>query len=190
MTGEEARQDARYLLPNAHKTNLVWTVNFRELIHVCSVRLCARAQWEIRGVMEQIVESLSGEGASDDHQFLAAFLQPKCYSLGYCPEGERGCGERPTKEEVLSAWKKAKEQELASAQDSELPDPFRNPTDWKEAATVYLARTVSNVTAKMIASYVEEALDLGEAFSTTYKELLEDFFAYAAAVKEQEELIP
>ncbi len=106
ITGETAQQDARYVLPNAHKTNLVWTMNFRELMHVCSVRLCRRAQWEIRGVLEQMVATMVGQGAPDDHQFLAKFLHPKCVALGYCPEGKRSCGKMPTKEVVLSAYER------------------------------------------------------------------------------------
>jgi len=104
LTGEEANQDARYVLPNACPTNLIWTMNFRELIHICSVRLCKRAQWEIRGVVGRMVDLLFAPGASDDLQFLGGFLTPKCASLGYCPEGEKSCGLFPKKAEVLGAW--------------------------------------------------------------------------------------
>jgi thymidylate synthase (FAD) len=33
-------EDARFLLPNATPTNLVMTVNLRELIHICELRMC------------------------------------------------------------------------------------------------------------------------------------------------------
>jgi thymidylate synthase (FAD) len=43
-------EDARYVLPNAAHTNIVVTMNARELIHFFSLRTCLRAQWEIRKV--------------------------------------------------------------------------------------------------------------------------------------------
>ena len=43
-------EDARYVLPNAAHTNIVVTMNARELIHFFSLRTCLRAQWEIRRV--------------------------------------------------------------------------------------------------------------------------------------------
>ena len=42
------REDARYILPNAAQTDLVVTANFRALLHFFELRLCLRAQWEIR----------------------------------------------------------------------------------------------------------------------------------------------
>src|SRR5438093_1149625 len=41
-------EDARFLLPNAASTNLTFTVNFEEFLHIADLRLCWRAQWEIR----------------------------------------------------------------------------------------------------------------------------------------------
>lgn len=45
-------EDARYLLPEATKTNLVVTMNVRELFHIFDMRLATSAQWEIRGLAE------------------------------------------------------------------------------------------------------------------------------------------
>lgn len=42
------KEDARFLLPNACKTNIVITMNARELLHFFSLRLSEFAQWEIR----------------------------------------------------------------------------------------------------------------------------------------------
>jgi len=50
-----SREDARYILPNACQTEIYMTVNLRELMHMCSVRLCSRAQEEIRTLFEEIV---------------------------------------------------------------------------------------------------------------------------------------
>lgn len=45
-------EDARYLLPNAMKTNIVMTMNVRSLFHFFDLRLGPRAQWEIRELAE------------------------------------------------------------------------------------------------------------------------------------------
>ena len=37
-------EDARYVIPQAIETQLVMTMNARELLHACSLRLCLRAQ--------------------------------------------------------------------------------------------------------------------------------------------------
>lgn len=42
------KEDARLILPNATKTNIVITMNGRELLHFFKLRLHKSAQWEIR----------------------------------------------------------------------------------------------------------------------------------------------
>ena len=41
-------EDARFILPHGWETRLVLTMNARELHHFFNLRLCRRAQWEIR----------------------------------------------------------------------------------------------------------------------------------------------
>ncbi|MDR0977811.1 MAG: FAD-dependent thymidylate synthase [Endomicrobium sp.] len=41
-------EDARYILPNAATTQVIITMNARELRHFFSLRCCNRSQWEIR----------------------------------------------------------------------------------------------------------------------------------------------
>ncbi|MDR0724189.1 MAG: FAD-dependent thymidylate synthase [Endomicrobium sp.] len=41
-------EDARFILPNASATKVIFTMNARELRHFFSLRTCNRAQWEIR----------------------------------------------------------------------------------------------------------------------------------------------
>jgi thymidylate synthase (FAD) len=41
-------EDARYILPNAAATQIITTMNARELRHFFSLRCCNRAQWEIK----------------------------------------------------------------------------------------------------------------------------------------------
>lgn len=84
-------EDARYVLPQAIETQLVMTMNARELMHVCSLRLCLRAQWEILQLFERIKQEVERVAP-----FIGAELKPKCYRLGYCDELE-SCGLFPLK---------------------------------------------------------------------------------------------
>ena len=47
-------EDARFVMPNATRTNLVMTANLRALIHMSGLRLCTMAQWEIRRLFQLI----------------------------------------------------------------------------------------------------------------------------------------
>jgi thymidylate synthase (FAD) len=90
------KEDARYILPNAAKTNILVTMNARELMHASHLRLCQRAQWEIRELFEKMKSCLE-----EVRPFFASFLIPQCEYLGYCPEGDLSCGRTPTKKESL-----------------------------------------------------------------------------------------
>ena len=65
-------EDARYILPNACTTSLYLSCNLRELIHIANERLCSRAQWEIREMVQKIVSLVDPE--------LQFMLVPKCKS--------------------------------------------------------------------------------------------------------------
>jgi len=76
-------EDARFILPNAAPTNFHVMVNFAEMLHICDLRLCVRAQWEIRrmvALMRAEIKRVLPE--------IAGFLQPKCgeHRMGYCDE--------------------------------------------------------------------------------------------------------
>ena len=79
-------EDARYILPNACTTNIVVTMNARELRHFFSERCCERAQWEIREMAEKMLELVRAVAP-----VLFENVGPKCLRLGYCPEA-KGCG--------------------------------------------------------------------------------------------------
>jgi thymidylate synthase (FAD) len=79
-------EDARYVLPNAAETHLVVTMNARELRHFFALRLCLRAQWEIRALAGRMLE-LAREPAPR----LFAGAGPSCVG-GPCPEGKMACG--------------------------------------------------------------------------------------------------
>lgn len=86
------KEDARYVLPNATTTRLVMTMNARELMHVCSIRLCFRAQWEIRGLFEKVKEEVCKVAP-----IIGSALQIKCITSGFCDEKE-SCGIRPLRD--------------------------------------------------------------------------------------------
>jgi thymidylate synthase (FAD) len=85
--GEASNEDARYVLPNACETKIFVTMNARELIHFCEERLCIRAQWEIRGVAEQMLKILREVCPAVFNK-----VGPKCIRHGGCPEGKMTCG--------------------------------------------------------------------------------------------------
>lgn len=79
-------EDARNFLPNATKTNMIITMNLRELIHVCHERLCRHAQYEIRSMVGMMAEEVIAI-----EPLFKKYLQPKCIALGKCTERE-SCG--------------------------------------------------------------------------------------------------
>jgi thymidylate synthase (FAD) len=110
-------EDARFVVPNATRTNLVMTTNLRALIHMSGLRLCTMAQWEIRRLFQLIRQEIFQVSP-----FLGSFLAPKCVPLGYCDEmGNRDqhCPIRPHKDNVLAAW--AEKSKAARTAGRELP---------------------------------------------------------------------
>ncbi|HYC07920.1 MAG TPA: FAD-dependent thymidylate synthase [Candidatus Binatia bacterium] len=110
-------EDARFVFPNATRTNLVMTANLRALIHMSGLRLCTMAQWEIRRLFQLIRHEIFQVSP-----FLGSFLAPKCVALGYCDEmGNRDehCPIRPHKDSVLAAW--AERSKAAGKPARELP---------------------------------------------------------------------
>lgn len=80
-------EDARYVLPNATETDLVMTMNARELLHTMSLRTCVLAQWEIRemfGKIREIVKEIA--------PVMFEKCGPTCETEGICREGARSCG--------------------------------------------------------------------------------------------------
>ncbi len=102
-------EDARFVLPNATPTNFQIMVNFAELLHIADLRLCWRAQWEIRHMV-----ALMRREVTKAVPELGAYLQPKCGDrrTGYCDEpfqdwercpiGKR----RPHKDQIFELFRK------------------------------------------------------------------------------------
>lgn len=95
---EQAQEDGRYILPNATRTNLIWTTNLRNLLHVSHVRMCTRAQWEIREMMHACRRAMEPR-----FPLIAKYMVVKCHprAMGYCDEEFRSCGFRPLREDVV-----------------------------------------------------------------------------------------
>jgi thymidylate synthase (FAD) len=81
------KEDARFVLPNAAETSLLMTIDGRSLLHFFGLRLCNRAQWEIRALAEEML----GEARKAEPELFNA-AGPYCYELGHCPEGRFTCG--------------------------------------------------------------------------------------------------
>ncbi len=80
-------EDARFVFPNAAKSNIVITMNARELLHFFGLRCCLRAQWEIRELANRMLIEVKKVAPT-----IFEKAGPRCVSLGYCPEGKFTCG--------------------------------------------------------------------------------------------------
>ena len=78
-------EDARFVLPNAAETKFVFTMNARELFHFFKLRLCQRAQWEIRSLAKDMYKL-----AKEVAPVLFSYAGPSC-KFGECPEGKMKC---------------------------------------------------------------------------------------------------
>ncbi|MBQ9882118.1 MAG: FAD-dependent thymidylate synthase [Synergistes sp.] len=90
------KEDARFILPHGAETRIVVTMNARELHHFFALRLCRRAQWEIRETAKAMLREVRGAAP-----VIFGTAGPSCV-IGTCGEA-RPCG-RPYKdmEDLLS----------------------------------------------------------------------------------------
>lgn len=84
--GEKSNEDARFVLPNACETRVLLTMNARELRHFFELRMCSRAQWEIRHMANLMFEECLKAAPA-----LFRNAGPACLR-GACPEGAKSCG--------------------------------------------------------------------------------------------------
>lgn len=94
--GEDSAEDARFVLPGAAATRIVMTMNARELLHFFSLRMCNRAQWEVREAAWKMYELVYPLAPS-----VFENAGPGC-AHGVCPEGKRTCGK------AAEVWMKIK----------------------------------------------------------------------------------
>lgn len=90
------REDAAMLLPLGMATKIVDKRNVRNVISMAEQRMCLRAYWEYRELFNEYIKQLklySEEWAT----LIPMVMQPKCETLGYCPE-KYSCGRKPRKD--------------------------------------------------------------------------------------------
>ena len=99
-----ANEDARAVLPNACCTKFYVTINARSLIEMSHLRLCTRAQAEIRSMFMAIKEQVATVCPE-----LAVWMVPSCEAnpkYPFCPEGSRSCGRHPKLADVYKPVEK------------------------------------------------------------------------------------
>lgn len=89
------KEDAANLLPLGMTTTVSVRINARTIIDMAAQRLCNRAYWEYRDLMQNLITELSNY--SLEWAELMKFAQCKCDKVGYCCE-EYSCGKYPKKQ--------------------------------------------------------------------------------------------
>lgn len=102
IIGGIPEEDARYILPNACTTNIVVSMNARQLRHFFALRCCERAQKEIRELANKMLEECIKVAPN-----IFSDAGPSCVQRGYCVEGKKSCGLRPTMKELLSSYEES-----------------------------------------------------------------------------------
>lgn len=92
---KKAIEDARYVFPNACETKIMLTMNARSLVNFFRHRCCNRAQWEIRGLANEMLKQVQKVAP-----VLFKYSGPSCVN-GICPEGKMSCGK---KEEIKKIY--------------------------------------------------------------------------------------
>lgn len=87
MKGDIPNDDRRYILPESCTTQIIWSCNARELLHVFSLRCCNLASREIRNLVDKILYIVK-----DVAPTIFENAGPKCLHNGKCNEGKRTCG--------------------------------------------------------------------------------------------------
>lgn len=84
------KEDIAMFYPLGMETKIVDKRNLRNLVEMSHKRMCMRAYWEFRQLMDDIVSEL--KKVSDEWEWICDnLLVPQCKKLGYCPES-KGCG--------------------------------------------------------------------------------------------------
>lgn len=90
------REDIALVLPLGMETKVVIRTNLRQLIDMAHSRLCSRAYWEFRRLMQDLMDALSQY--SEEWAYLVEnYFKPKCEVTGFCTEA-KCCGRKPRKD--------------------------------------------------------------------------------------------
>ncbi len=87
------KDEARNALPIGTLTQMYFTCNLAELIHIAKQRLCMSAEREIRNVVKKMCSEVAQKFPE-----LEPLFQPKCVYIGRCNEPQVKCGIMPYKE--------------------------------------------------------------------------------------------
>lgn len=96
LAADMKKEDIANILPLGMTTKVVLRTNMRNLIDMSHQRLCSRAYWEFRQMMNDIKEALAAY--SDEWKEVTdKYFVPKCEVCGFCEE-HQSCGRKPRKE--------------------------------------------------------------------------------------------
>lgn len=122
------KEDARFILPNACETTICVDFDFHNLCHFMNVRLCKRAQWEVREVaqkMKALVCNVFPEAKNK--------LVPTCLTreIPYCTEGTP-CKEMnmPSLKELVHGKVTNKKDAIQNTIATESYEPLKICADW------------------------------------------------------------
>lgn len=94
---ETPREDIANILPLGMYTKIVDKRNLRNLVEMFHQRLCSRAYWEYRQLMNELKKQLSSY--SEEWKWICDNLfVPKCEVSGFCTE-KKSCGRKPAKKD-------------------------------------------------------------------------------------------
>lgn len=93
-------EDLRYFVPAGCASNITITMNARELIQFCGLRMCKRAQKEIRELATEMAR-LATEASPT--LFSVFPLDAQCVKNKMCEE-HKSCGRFPTKVEIADYY--------------------------------------------------------------------------------------
>ncbi len=84
------KEDARFIIPHGVSTRMIFTMNARELHHFFRLRLCTRAQWEIRELARMVLMEVRKVAP-----IIFEKAGPPCITEGRCFE-EKPCDNPPS----------------------------------------------------------------------------------------------
>lgn len=85
------RHHMHYFALSGNLLDIMLTMNARELLLFMQLRMCSRAQWEIRKVAGDMLSLLR-----EEYSVLFNLYGPSCYVQGHCPENKLTCGQQAT----------------------------------------------------------------------------------------------
>lgn len=87
------KEDVAMGLPLGMETKIVFRTNLRQFLDMCNQRMCTRAYWEFRLLIEEILKALA-EYSEEWRYIINNYCKPKCEISGFCTE-KKSCGRKP-----------------------------------------------------------------------------------------------